>query len=145
MSQVMTAMPSVSRARVRFVTAMPSKLHRHPREACPWQGTGGEGPGRPLVPPPAGSPLYAGMTDYLLIFRESFSVGPSDALDDRRRAHPGADAQGHECGAKPRPLQFVERGAEDHRASGAERVAHRDRPAIDVELLRVELQKFLVK
>src|SRR5215468_384157 len=68
MSQVMTAMPSASRARVRFVMA-----------------------------------------------------ALSDTLDDRRGAHPGADAQGNERGGEPGPLQFVEHDAEDHRAGSAER------------------------
>ena len=33
------------------------------------------------------------------------------------------------------PLQFVEHGAEDHRAGRAERMAHRDRAARNVDLV----------
>src|SRR6516165_385874 len=92
MSQVMTAMPSSPRARVRFAMAV-----------------------------------------------------ASNPLDDRRGPHPGADAQGDQRGAAPGPLQLVEHGAEDHRTGGAERVSHRDRTAIDVDLLRIELEQLLVE
>src|SRR6516225_3489444 len=92
MSQVMTAMPSSPRAKVRFVM-----------------------------------------------------TAPSDALDDRRRPHPGTDAQGYEGGAEPGPLQFVQHGAEDHRTGGAERMTHRDGTAIDVKLFGIELEQLLIK
>src|SRR6516165_1660953 len=92
MSQVMTAMPSSPRAKVRFVM-----------------------------------------------------TAPSDALDDRRRPHPGADAQGYEGGAEPGPLQFVQHGAEDHRTGGAERMTHRDGTAVDVDLFGIELEQLLIK
>ena len=38
-------------------------------------------------------------------------------------------------------LEFVERGAEDHRAGRAERMAHRDRAAVDVDLVGVEVER----
>ena len=37
-------------------------------------------------------------------------------------------------------LQFVERGAENHRAGRAERMAHRDGAAVEVDLVRVEVE-----
>src|SRR5271169_4277649 len=65
-------------------------------------------------------------------------AAPSHALDDRRGPHPGADAQGDEGGAEPGPIQFIEGGAEDHGTGRAERMAHRDGAAIDVDFSRVE-------
>ena len=47
---------------------------------------------------------------------------------DERRALAGA-------------LEFVERGAEDHRAGRAERMAHGDRAAVDVDLARVDVER----
>ena len=44
-----------------------------------------------------------------------------------------------ERGALAGALEFVERGAEQHGAGRAERMAHRDRAAVDVDLLRIEL------
>src|SRR5499427_8907329 len=51
----------------------------------------------------------------------------SDALDDRRGAHAGADAQRGEAGAEVAPLHLVEQRAQDHGAGGAQRMAHGDR------------------
>src|SRR5215831_14236967 len=56
----------------------------------------------------------------------------SHPFDDRRGTHAGADAQRHQCGRKVASFQFVDHGTEDHRAGGAERMAHGDRPAVDV-------------
>src|SRR4051794_37176383 len=50
----------------------------------------------------------------------------SNPLDDGRGAHAAADAQGHQRGLFVGALEFVEHGAEDHRAGGAERMAERD-------------------
>src|SRR4029079_13305213 len=49
--------------------------------------------------------------------------------------HAAADAQGGQAPAKVAALQLVDQGAEDHRAGGAERVAHGDGAAVDVGLL----------
>ena len=38
-------------------------------------------------------------------------------------------------------LEFVERGAEDHRAGRAQRMAHRDRAAVHVDLAVVEVER----
>src|SRR4051794_22549597 len=69
----------------------------------------------------------------------------SDPLDDGGGAHAGADAERHERRAEAAPLELVEDGAEDHRSGRAERMAHRDRAAIDVDLLRVELEEFSIE
>ena len=37
-------------------------------------------------------------------------------------------------------LELVERGAEDHGSSRAQRMAHRDRAAVDVDLVVVEVE-----
>src|SRR5690242_14582961 len=44
----------------------------------------------------------------------------SHPLDNRRRSHAGADAERHQRGGKIAPFEFVEDGAEDHRAGRAE-------------------------
>src|SRR6195952_1038864 len=63
-----------------------------------------------------------------------------DAFDDRRRAHAAADAQGHQRGRLVGAFELVEHGAEDHGAGGAERMAERDRAAVDVDLRRIDLE-----
>ena len=60
--------------------------------------------------------------------------------DDRRRAHAGGDAERDEGGRLARPLQFVERGAQDHRAGGAKRMAHGDGAAAGIDALRIEIE-----
>src|SRR5688572_461601 len=61
-------------------------------------------------------------------------------LDDRRRAHAGADAERHERRRLVRSLELVEDGAEDHGAGGAERMAHGDGAAVHVDDLRVQVE-----
>src|SRR4051794_31308355 len=56
----------------------------------------------------------------------------SDPLDDRGNPHPPADAQRGEAAAQVPALELVDERAEDHRAGGAQRVAHGDRAAVDV-------------
>src|ERR1700749_481520 len=65
----------------------------------------------------------------------------SDALDDRGRAHAAADAEGDERRALAGPFKLVERGAEDHCAGRAKRMAHRDRAAIDIDPALVEVER----
>src|SRR4051812_31742761 len=61
----------------------------------------------------------------------------SKTFNNRGNAHAAADAQGREAKAQFSAFQLVDQGAEEHRASGAERVAHGDRAAVDVDdLLR---------
>ena len=43
-------------------------------------------------------------------------------------------------GLQATALQFVEHGAEDHRAGGAERMAHGNRAAIDVDLVMADVE-----
>src|SRR5699024_2513084 len=59
----------------------------------------------------------------------------SDAFDDGGHAHAAADAQRDEGEAAAGAVQLVDGGAGDHGAGGAERVAHGDGAAVDVELL----------
>ena len=40
----------------------------------------------------------------------------------------------------PRALELVEHGAEDHRAGGAERMAHGDGAAVDVDLGGIDVE-----
>src|SRR5579862_9066095 len=57
----------------------------------------------------------------------------SEALHDGRDAHAAAHAQRRQAVAQLAALEFVDQRAEDHRAGGAERMAHRDRAAVDVD------------
>ncbi len=49
-----------------------------------------------------------------------------------------------ERGVEIAPLQFVEHGAEDHRAGRAERMTHRDGAAVHVDLCRIDLERLHV-
>src|SRR6478752_4811166 len=60
----------------------------------------------------------------------------SHQLDDRGDAHAAADAQRGQAALELTTLELVDQGAEDHRAGGAERVAHGDRATVDVGDLR---------
>src|SRR5690349_13448629 len=62
----------------------------------------------------------------------SAGASRSDELDDRGDAHAAADAERGEAAAQVATLKLVDQRAEDHRPGGAERVAHRDRAAVDV-------------
>ena len=53
---------------------------------------------------------------------------------------PRADAEGGEGGLLVGALELVEGGAEDHRAGGAERVAHGDGAAVDVDAGGVDVE-----
>src|SRR3954454_17500990 len=66
--------------------------------------------------------------------------GTSHPLDDGGGAHAGADAKRHECGIEVAPLQLVERDSEDHCAGGAERMAHGDGPAVDIDFAVVDAE-----
>src|SRR5690349_15234014 len=59
-------------------------------------------------------------------------VPRSDQLDDRGDAHPAADAERGEAALLVAAGELVDEGAEDHRAGGAEGVAHGDGAAVDV-------------
>src|SRR4051794_14635062 len=64
----------------------------------------------------------------------------SDELDDGGDTHAAADAQRGEAPAQVAALELVDQGPEDHRAGRAERVAHRDRAAVDVGDLVTDVQ-----
>ena len=67
-----------------------------------------------------------------------------DALDDRRGAHAAADAERGEAGREVAPLQLVEQRAQDHRAGGAQRMAHGDGAAVHVDLVVRHLEDLQV-
>ena len=62
----------------------------------------------------------------------------SDPLDRHRDRAAAAEAQRRQPVAALPPLQLVDERRHDPRAAGADRVAQRDRAAVDVDLLPVE-------
>src|SRR5262245_41461906 len=62
------------------------------------------------------------------------------ALDDGSGSHAAANAQRHQRRLLVGALELVEHGAEDHRAGGAERMAERNRAAVDVDLGIVDVE-----
>src|SRR5215211_5593817 len=65
-------------------------------------------------------------------------------LDDRRGAHAAADAERGEAVREVAPLQLVEQRAQDHRARGAQRMAHGDGAAVHVDLVVRHLEDLQV-
>src|ERR1700730_6028557 len=65
----------------------------------------------------------------------------SNSFDDRRRPHAAADAQRDQRGRLVGALEFIEHGAENHRARCAERMAERDGAAVDVDLGIVDVER----
>src|SRR4051794_21282760 len=63
-----------------------------------------------------------------------------DAFDDGRGAHAAADAQRDQRRRLVGALQFVEHGAQYHGAGSTERMAERDRAAIDVDLGAIDIE-----
>src|ERR1700704_4458824 len=63
-----------------------------------------------------------------------------NSFDNRRGAHAAADAQRHQRGRLVGALEFVEHGAEDHRAGSTQGMAERDGAAIDVDLGVVDVE-----
>src|SRR3546814_9102074 len=64
----------------------------------------------------------------------------SDPFDDDRGCHAARGAHGDEAVAAARALEFVERGADQDRAGGADRMAERHRAAVDVHLLAGQVE-----
>src|SRR5689334_14178476 len=62
----------------------------------------------------------------------------SDTLQDRGDAHAAADAQRGQAVTEVLALEFVHERAQDHAAGGAQRMAHGDRAAVDVDLVHVK-------
>src|ERR1700744_5036879 len=75
-----------------------------------------------------------------LKFLKAISRSPLHALDDRGGTHAAADAQRDQRGLFVAALEFVEHGAENHRTGCAERMAERDRAAVDVDLGVVDIE-----
>src|SRR4051794_3020600 len=63
-----------------------------------------------------------------------------DTLDDDGRGHAAGRAHGDETALQIAPFEFVEHGADQDRAGGADGMAERDRAAIDVDPGAVELE-----
>src|SRR5580658_1946646 len=64
----------------------------------------------------------------------------SHSLDDRCRTQAIARAQRDQRGIQIAALQFVERGPQNDRARGAERMTHGNGAAVDVDLARINVQ-----
>src|ERR1035441_580847 len=64
-------------------------------------------------------------------------------LDDGGDTHAAADAQRDQRATRVAALELVDHGAGDHGAGSAQRVAHRDGAAVDVELLVGDVQVLL--
>jgi len=62
------------------------------------------------------------------------------AFEERRLALPDADAQRGEAVAPTAPAELVQERHDEARARHSERVAERDRPAVDVHLRRIEAE-----
>src|SRR5829696_10055083 len=65
---------------------------------------------------------------------------PSNALDDDRRRHAAGGAHRYQPPLEVAPFQFVEHRADQDRAGRPDGMAERDRAAINVDLLAVELE-----
>src|SRR5499427_1756129 len=90
------------------------------------------------------SPVQPLLMIAIHLFISWFSEEKLDPLDDRGRTHASADAQRHQCGRETASLQFINDGAEDHGARRAERVTHGDRPTIDIDLGRIEVESLAI-
>src|SRR5258707_10772475 len=65
----------------------------------------------------------------------------SDAFDDGGDAHAGTDAQGGQRGGLAGALQLVQGRAQDDGARGTQRVAQRDRAAVDVDAIALRSEE----
>src|SRR5437868_5217225 len=63
--------------------------------------------------------------------------GPGSTLHAQSNAHAAADAQAGDALLRVAPAHLVQQGDEDAAAGSADRMADRDRPAVDVDLARV--------
>src|SRR3954463_8193266 len=63
-----------------------------------------------------------------------------DPLDNDGRRHAACGAHRHQAALEVAPFQLVEHGTDQDRAGGADGVAERDRAAVDVDLVTVELE-----
>ena len=66
--------------------------------------------------------------------------GPLQALDDRGGTHAGCDAQRGEARAFAGTLKLIQKRADDDGPGGAQRVAHGDGAAIDVDFGAVDIK-----
>src|SRR5690606_754874 len=67
-------------------------------------------------------------------------ASPSEDFDQAGRAHAAADAHGHHAPFGAAPLALVQDMARHPRARHAIGMAHRDRPARDVQLLGIDTE-----
>src|ERR1700759_3900214 len=75
-----------------------------------------------------------------LKFLKAISRSPLHTLDDRGGTHAAADAQRDQRGLFVAALEYVDHGAENPRPGCAERMAERDRAAVDVDLGVVDIE-----
>src|SRR6202051_4115018 len=130
MSQVTSAMPSASVSTLKFLKAMLSLPRcRLPTGAAVVSDRRG-GKGAVCAVPTI---FIRSRSVGILRFAHPTVLVPLNPLDDGRSAHAAADAQRHQRGRLVGALEFVEHGAQDHRAGGAQRMAERDRAAVDVD------------
>src|SRR5262249_2978869 len=64
--------------------------------------------------------------------------------DDRGPPHASADAQPHQWGRNIASPQLINARAEDHGAGRTEWVTHGDRPAVDIDLARIEIESLAI-
>ena len=75
-----------------------------------------------------------------VLIREMARNGSLDPLDDDRRGHAAGGAHGDQAALEAAALELVEHRADQDRAGRPDRMAERDRPAVDVDLVAVELE-----
>src|SRR6266704_2920777 len=127
MSHVTSAMPSASVSTLKFLKAICLLPRcRQPKGAAVCLVGKGA-----LAPCPPFQSNRVWWARFALPTPRSLALNP---LDDRRGAHAAADAQRDQRGRFVGALEFVKHGAENHGTGGAERMAERDRAAIDVDL-----------
>src|SRR5690348_2224487 len=100
----------------------------------------------PSIPPPAGrAPRRNSCKKRMGGLAPSRTTGPSprsidslEGFDDAGDPLTAADARARDSVLLLPPAHLVEQRVRDARAAGAERMAERDRPAVRIELARVE-------
>src|SRR5208337_3600447 len=77
---------------------------------------------------------WPGMSSDLICGSSPTMTTKLNPFQYRRGAHAGADAERDEAGFRPAALHFVQQDPEHHCAGCAERMTHRNRAAIHVQL-----------
>src|SRR5699024_2007504 len=120
-------------ASMRPTVESKSSMKREFIVLAPWSGSSMV---RVTIPSPSLSHRnMLSLTGFLLLYGCGVGGPGSDALDDGGDTHAAAHTERDEGALAAGALELVEHGAGDHRAGGAEGVAHGDRPAVDGERL----------